>query len=104
MIRRPHNTLGATTGAISRSLRFPNLPRRRYFRGVAAAAELGAVIRGLAEMLNDDSKLTQQCCLVFDGLYELLKGEKATIASKKSNGKKRIQLGTGGQSKRAARK
>jgi hypothetical protein len=58
MLRRLHNTLGATTGAISRSLRFPNLPRRRYFQAVAAAAELGAVIRGLAEMLNDDIKLT----------------------------------------------
>src|SRR5262249_18901956 len=63
------------------------------------AAGLGAVIRGLAEMLKDDRKLTQQCCLVFDGLYELLKREQATIASKKSDGKKRINLGTGGQSK-----
>jgi hypothetical protein len=68
------------------------------------AAGLGAVIRGLADMLNDDRKLTQQCCLVFDGLYGLLKRDQATMAGKKSDGKKRIQLGTGGQGKRAARK
>jgi hypothetical protein len=36
--------------------------------------------------------------------YELLKREKAAIASKKSDGKKRIHIGTGGQSKRATRK
>jgi len=96
MLWRLHNTLGATAGAISQAPRFPNLSRRSYFQVVAATIEPGAVIRRLAEMLNDDSKLTQQCCLVFDGLYELLKGEKATIASKKSDGKKRIQLGTGG--------
>jgi hypothetical protein len=52
MLRRLHDTLGATTDAISQAPRFPNLPWRRYFQAVAAAAELGAVIRGLAEMLN----------------------------------------------------
>jgi hypothetical protein len=35
---------------------------------VAAAAELGAVIRGPAETLNDDRKLAQQRRLVVDGL------------------------------------
>jgi hypothetical protein len=92
MIWRLHNTLGATAGAISQAPRFPNRTRRGYFQAVAAAAEQGAVIRGLARMLNDDSKLTQQCCLVFDGFYELLKEEKATIASALHFGSRSLPL------------
>jgi hypothetical protein len=34
------------------------------------AAGLGAVIRGLADLLKDDRKLIQQCNPIFDGLYE----------------------------------
>jgi hypothetical protein len=36
------------------------------------AAGLGAVIRGLADLLNNDRKLIQQCTPIFDGLYEML--------------------------------
>jgi hypothetical protein len=34
------------------------------------AAGLSLVIRGLADLLKDDRKLTQQCNPIFDGLYE----------------------------------
>jgi hypothetical protein len=51
------------------------------------AAGLSAVIRGLAESLRDDRKLTQQCGPIFDGLYELLAREASSTNRKKDGGK-----------------
>ncbi len=62
------------------------------------AAGLGAVIRGLAEMLKDDRKLAQHCRPVFDGLYELLEREQATTG-RKSNVNKTVHRGAGKRSK-----
>src|SRR5262249_10324154 len=67
------------------------------------AAGLGAVIRGLAELLKDDRKLAQHCGPLFDGLYELLVREQATT-SKKKDGKKRIHRRASKRSKRSTRK
>ncbi len=36
------------------------------------APGLGAVIRGLADLLKDDRKLVEHCGPIFDGLYRLL--------------------------------
>lgn len=67
------------------------------------AVGLGAVLRGLAEMLKDDRKLAQQCGPIFDGLYELLAREQVT-AGRKSNAKKAIQRGVSKRSKRTTRR
>ncbi len=53
------------------------------------AAGLGAVIRGLAELLKDDRKLAQQCGPIFDGLYEVLRrGNETTINTKQQRGRR----------------
>jgi hypothetical protein len=67
------------------------------------AAGLGAVIRGLAESLNDDRKLAQQCGPIFDGLYELLAQESKTTSGGKDGGK-HARRNTSRRSKRPARK
>ena len=67
------------------------------------AAGLGAVIRGLAETLRDDRKLTQQCGPVFDGLYELLRRE-AQATERRQDGKKRVARKAPKQSRRPRRK
>ena len=67
------------------------------------AAGLGAVIRGLAESLKDDRKLTQQTEPIFDGLYELLARERKTTGRKKKGGK-HVEPNTSRRSKRSARK
>jgi len=67
------------------------------------AAGLGAVIRGLAEMRKDDRKLAQQCGPLFDGLYELLRREAATVSGRQ-NARKQSPRGTGKSGQRAARK
>lgn len=67
------------------------------------ATGLGAVIRGLAESLKDDRKLTQQCGSIFDGLYELLtRKHKSTVTEK--DGGKHTPRGRGGRSNRSVRK
>jgi hypothetical protein len=52
------------------------------------AAGLGAVIHGLADTLEDDRKLAQQCGPIFDGLYELFRRGNETAATKKTRGKR----------------
>ncbi len=64
------------------------------------AAGLGAVIRALADTLKDDRKLAQQCGLIFDGLYELLRREHESKTT--NNRGKRRRAGKPG--KRSARK
>jgi hypothetical protein len=71
--------------------------------GRSESAGLGAVIRGLAESLKDDSKLAQQCGPIFDGLYELLARERKTTSGEK-DGRKQARRGTGKRAKRTARK
>jgi hypothetical protein len=67
------------------------------------AAGLGAVIRGLAELLKDDRKLAQQCGPIFDGLYELLARASKTTGGER-NGDKQVRRKPGKQSKRPARR
>jgi len=67
------------------------------------ATGLGAVIRGLAESLKDDRKLAQQCCPVFDGLYELFARERKTTGGGKDGGKP-ARRNTSGRSKHSRRK
>ena len=49
------------------------------------ATGLGAVIRGLADLLKDDRKLAQHCSPIFDGLYELLGQEHQSGTARKRN-------------------
>jgi hypothetical protein len=47
------------------------------------AAGLGAVIKGLADLLKDDRKLTHLCNPIFDGLYELFSGKTEQVVKGK---------------------
>src|SRR5215213_7285719 len=58
------------------------------------AAGLSTIVRGLADLLNDDRKLIQQTGPIFDGLYELLSREEKT-SGEKGDGKR-----TGGSGKK----
>ncbi|HYP27543.1 MAG TPA: chromate resistance protein ChrB domain-containing protein [Blastocatellia bacterium] len=51
------------------------------------AAGLNTIVRGLADLLNDDRKLIQQTGPIFDGLYELL-GRDEKTAGEKGDGKR----------------
>lgn len=51
------------------------------------APGLSAIVRGLANLLNDDRKLVGQCGPIFDGLYELL-NEDDSKAKENSGGKR----------------
>jgi hypothetical protein len=62
------------------------------------APGLGKIIRGLADLLKEDRKLVEQCCPIFDGLYELIgRGEalsnNQTIEGKRSEKRTRKREG-----------
>ncbi len=45
------------------------------------AAGLDALVRGLSKLLGDDRKLLNQCCFIFDGLYEQFSGNQEVAVS-----------------------
>src|SRR5882724_6609267 len=59
------------------------------------AAGLNSVVRGLAELFNDDRKLLQQSNAVFDGLYTLLSKNGSDDRGKKDGGRDKTG-GSGG--------
>jgi hypothetical protein len=67
------------------------LPERSFLSIVVCirleATGLNVIVRGLANLLNDDRKLVGQCGPLFDGLYELLKKDEGN-AKEKSGGKR----------------
>ena len=67
------------------------------------AAGLNLVIRGLAELLNDDRKLVAQSIPIFDGLYEVLSRDQEKSKGGE-NGKKRTKNRAVKRGRRAARK
>ncbi|HST21173.1 MAG TPA: chromate resistance protein ChrB domain-containing protein [Blastocatellia bacterium] len=66
------------------------------------ATGLNAVIRGLADLLKDDRKLMQQCTPIFDGLYELLRGDDKKI--KMEGSKKQVRGSTSKRRKQIRKK
>ena len=42
------------------------------------AAGLDTTVRGLSKLLGEDRKLINQCCFIFDGLYEQFNENKET--------------------------
>jgi hypothetical protein len=52
------------------------------------AAGLNATVRGLSELLKDDRKLLQQCGVIFDGLYALLRVDNGKRKEKSDKDKK----------------
>jgi len=71
------------------------------------APGLGKIIRGLADLLKEDRKLVEQCCPIFDGLYELI-GKGETVSNQQTttekHSEKRIRKGEGKPSGRRRRR
>lgn len=67
------------------------------------AAGVNATGRGLSSLLKDDRKLLGQCLVIFDGLYELLRGKdgKGTRESDDDNKQGRGRRSSGKRKKRA---
>lgn len=66
------------------------------------AAGINAAVLGLSKLLKDDRKLLQQCSVIFDGLYALLR-ESAGKGEGKGNGdKKRSRSPAAGSRKKRA--
>jgi hypothetical protein len=64
---------------------------------------LSAIIRSLARLLRDDSKLVEQCNLIFDGLYQLLSRDEDSTKEKASGNQTRSGGGKPGQRRRQKR-